>query len=205
MPAQKTQTRSRSTSQKKGADAIALAKSDHRTVEKLFSKYQGLSERAVKGAEDVIRRVVKELSIHAAVEEQVLYPALRRGLPDGGERADEALKEHQQVKDRLARIERMDVADDRAALDTEMSALIKDVNHHVKEEEKELFPQMRKHFERKELQEMGDLMAAAKKIAPTRPHPKAPATPPANLVTGTAAGIMDRARDALREARRSRT
>ena len=69
----------------------------------------------------------------------------------------------------------------------------------------EMFTKMRKHMDRRRLLEMGELMAAAKKIAPTHPHPHAPATPPGNLVTGAAAGVMDRARDALREARRSRT
>jgi hypothetical protein len=109
------------------------------------------------------------------------------------------------VKERLVRIEKLDVAKERAALDREMEALIRDVRHHVKEEEGEMFPELRTHVDRKRLVEMGELMAAAKKIAPTHPHPHAPATPPGNLVTGAAAGVMDRARDALREARRSRT
>jgi hemerythrin superfamily protein len=190
---------------KKTQDAIALLKNDHRTVEKLFSRYEGLSQRAVKGAQDVVQRVVKELSMHAAVEEQLLYPTVRRELPGGEHMAEEAIREHQEVKERLVRIEKLDVAKERAALDREMEALIRDVRHHVKEEEGEMFPELRNHVDRKRLVEMGELMAAAKKIAPTHPHPHAPATPPGNLVTGAAAGVMDRARDALREARRSRT
>ena len=191
--------------QTKTQDAIALLKADHRTVEKLFSRFQGLSDRAVKGAQDVVERVVKELSIHAAIEEEVLYPAVRRDVPGGDRDAEEALREHQQVKERLVRIERYDVKSDRAALNREMDALIKDVKHHVKEEETQLFPKIRKSFDRQRLVQMGEMMATAKKVAPTRPHPHAPATPPGNLVMGAAAGVMDRARDALREARRART
>ena len=190
---------------KKTQDAIAVLKNDHRTVEKLFSRYQGLSQRAVKGTQDVVQRVVKELSIHAAVEEQLLYPAVRREVPGGEQDVEEAIREHQEVKERLVRIERLDAATERADLDREMETLIRDVKHHVKDEESEMFPKMRKHMDRKRLVEMGELMAAAKKIAPTHPHPHAPATPPGNLVTGAAAGVMDRARDALREARRTRT
>ena len=188
--------------QKKTQDAIALAKADHRTVESLFSKYQGLSARAVKGAEDTFARIRKELSVHAAVEEQVVYPVLRSEVPGGDNDAKEAIEEHQKVKERLARMEKLSAADDRDRLDEEMEGLIADVKHHVKEEEKELFPKMRKSLDRKKLQEMGELMTTAKKAAPTHPHPKAPNTPPANLVTGAAAGIMDRARDALSAARR---
>ena len=202
------QTKTRSTrrpSRTKSQDAIALLKGDHRGVEKLFSRFQGLSDRAVKGAQDVVQRVVRELSIHAAIEEQVLYPALRHEVTGGDRLAEEAIREHQQVKDRLARIERYDVESDRAALNREMDALIKDVKHHVKEEEHEIFPKLRKELDRKRLVQMGELMSTAKKVAPTRPHPHAPATPPANLVMGAAAGVMDRARDALREARRART
>src|SRR2546423_6154856 len=199
------QTKTRTTSRAKTQDAIAMLKNDHRTVEKLFSRYQGLSQRAVKGAQDVVQRVVKELSIHAAVEEQLLYPAVRREVPGGEQDVEEAIREHQEVKERLARIERLDAAKERDDLDREMETLIRDVKHHVKDEESEMFPKMRKHMDRKRLLEMGELMAAAKKIAPTHPHPHAPATPPGNLVTGAAAGVMDRARDALREARRSRT
>jgi hemerythrin superfamily protein len=189
----------------KTQDAIALLKSDHRTVEKLFSKYEGLSARAVKGAQDVVQRVVKELSIHAAVEEQLLYPTVRREVPGGDEMAEEAIREHHDMKERLARIEKLDPGDERHELDRQMDGLIRDLKHHVKEEESEMFPKLREHVDRKRLIEMGELMAAAKKIAPTHPHPHAPATPPGNLVTGAAAGVMDRARDALREARRSRT
>lgn len=73
-------------------DAIALTKKDHRTVEDLFKRYQKLGPRALKSKQRLVERLTKELSIHAAIEEQLLYPALHRASSDG--MVEEALSEH---------------------------------------------------------------------------------------------------------------
>jgi hypothetical protein len=78
--------------------------------------------------------------------------------------------------------------------DAKMTVLIESVRHHVEEEEQEFFPQVREALGRKTLAELGDLLAQAKKTAPTRPHPKAPDEPPGNAITGLVAGLIDRAR-----------
>jgi hemerythrin superfamily protein len=83
-----------------GMDAIALTKKDHRTVEDLFTRYKKLGPRAFKSKHRIVERLTKELSIHAGIEEQLLYPALRAGASDG--MVDEALSEHQEVKEELA-------------------------------------------------------------------------------------------------------
>jgi hypothetical protein len=70
------------------------------------------------------------------------------------------------------------------------------VRHHVEEEEHEMFPRVRKKLSRAQLLELGDLIERAKKVAPTRPHPKAPDEPPANAVAALAVGLVDRVRDA---------
>src|SRR4028118_1988126 len=75
-----------------------------------------------------------------------------------------------------------------------MSVLMESVRHHVKEEESELFPQVRKEIRRKELAELGEALEKAKKTAPTKPHPRAPDTPPGNLVAGPTAGVLDKAK-----------
>jgi hypothetical protein len=72
------------------------------------------------------------------------------------------------------------------------------VKRHVEEEEGEAFPKVRDALGQERLFEIGEAMERAKKVAPTRPHPYAPSTPPANLVAGPAAGVMDRAREAGR-------
>ena len=76
------------------------------------------------------------------------------------------------------------------------SDLFLDVTHHAKEEEREMLPKLREALSRKELEELGERMKKAKKMAPTRPHPKAPNTPPGNVAAGPVAAVMDRARDA---------
>jgi len=107
----------------------------------------------------------------------------------------EAIEEHQQVKETLAAIERADSPGER---DPHLVSLIGNVRHHVEEEEIELFPKLRASITTAELQEMGGTLASAKKLAPTHPHPKAPNTPPGNLVGGVAAAVLDKARDALK-------
>jgi hemerythrin-like domain-containing protein len=174
-------------------DAIELLTTDHREVEQMFRQIESLPEGDPRSA--LVAGVIRELSVHAAIEEQVLYPAMRKALPDGDHLVQEAIEEHQQVKETLAAIER---ADSPAERDPQLVSLIGNVRHHVEEEETELFPKLRASITTAELQEMGSKLAAAKKLAPTHPHPNAPNTPPGNVVGGVAAAVIDRARDALK-------
>jgi hemerythrin superfamily protein len=182
----------------RAADGIALLKQDHRTVEQLFKRFQKLGARATKSKAGIIRRIVRELSIHAAIEEQILYPTLEKEAPRGKQMASEALEEHREAKEVLSELDGMSPEDER--FDEMVSQLIVDVRHHVKEEEGELFPRLRESVDRDTLKQMGEQMRAAKKIAPTRPHPKAPDRPPANVVAGVVAGVVDRVRDLGRTA-----
>jgi len=173
-------------------DAIQLLTADHAEVEAMFTQIESapLGDARSRMVGDVIRG----LSVHAAIEEQVLYPVMRKELPDGETLVGEALREHQQVKKTLSAIEKADSVIQRDPL---LVQLISDVRHHVAEEETELFPKLQASIRRSELQELGTKLAAAKKMAPTHPHPHAPNTPPANVVAGAAAAVMDKARDAL--------
>jgi hypothetical protein len=76
------------------------------------------------------------------------------------------------------------------------------ITEHVKEEEGDLFKQLRAAVGRKDLAEWGEELKTAKKTAPTRPHPHAPNKPPANALVGAAAGVVDRTRDKARNAKR---
>jgi hemerythrin superfamily protein len=177
-------------------DAIALLKKDHREVEGLFSRYRTLGARATKTKREVVRTLVRELSIHAAMEEQFLYPRTAQ-LGRAGERETEhALDEHHEVKEILAELDGMDPDDER--MDALVGRLMSSVSEHVEEEEKELFPAVQKSMSKDELVALGEIMRLGKKTAPTRPHPRAPSTPPGNMITGMAAAVVDRARDAGR-------
>ena len=173
-------------------DAIDVLIADHREVEQLFSQI----ESGGAGNDETVRTVIRELSIHAAIEEQVLYPVMRRALADGDAKVEEAIKEHQEAKEALAAIEQLGDSPQR---DQKLQELMEGVRHHVKEEEHELFPEMRSAVSEDELRQLGAALVAAKKMAPTHPHPNAPATPPGNIVAGAAAAVVDRARDVLRD------
>jgi hemerythrin superfamily protein len=180
-------------------NAITLLKNDHKTVEDLFKRFEKLGPRAVKSKQDVVERIIRELSIHAAIEEMVFYPTIREASDD---MVMESLEEHHIVKWVLSELERMPA--DHERFDAKVTVLIENVRHHVKEEEKELFPKVQKVFDKKALDELGEAMATAKKTVPTRPHPRSPDEPPGNLVAGAGAALVDKAIDAGKKLVRGR-
>jgi hemerythrin superfamily protein len=173
-------------------DAIAVLKDDHRTVEKLFKSFEKAGEKAYRTKRNLVDEMIRELSIHAAIEEQVFYPAVRQAVPGADGDVLEALEEHHVAKWILSELEGMDPKAER--FDAKVTVLIESVRHHVKEEEHELFPEVRSNIARKELIELGVRLADSKRFAPTRPHPRSPDEPPGNLVVGAVAGAIDRAR-----------
>lgn len=174
-------------------DAIALLKADHRTIEKVFRHFERTGETAHKTRRKLVDKMVAELSVHAAIEEQFLYPAVRREVPDLEPDVLQAMEEHHVVKWLLAEIKKTDPTDERFG--AKVAVMMETVRHHVWEEEGELFPELRAAFSRTRLRELGDKLAEGKLLAPTRPHPRAADTPPANLISGAVSGAIDRARD----------
>ncbi|HEX9574191.1 MAG TPA: hemerythrin domain-containing protein [Myxococcales bacterium] len=176
-------------------DPLALLKKDHQTVEKLFARFEK------KPSKEIADRFVRELSVHAAIEEQLFYPAVRQAaraqeLEEAEEEVLEALEEHHVAKWVLSEIEALDEDDER--FEAKCKVLIESVRHHVKEEEGPLFRFARRLFKRDQLSELGKLLQKAKKIAPTHPHPRAPDEPPGNVLAGGLAAILDRGRDAVK-------
>ena len=174
-------------------DAIKLLRDDHRTVERLFKRFEKAGDRAFVEKREIVDRIIEELSIHASIEEQVFYPVARATVPGTEDVALESLEEHHIVKWVLSELEGLDPADER--FDAKVTVLIENVRHHVEEEEGEFFPKVRGELGRKALADLGDALAAAKKSAPTHPHPRSPDTPPGNAVVGTIAGVVDRVGD----------
>lgn len=174
-------------------DAITLLKNDHQTVEQLFKRFEQAGDRAHVQKREIVDRIIEELSVHAAIEEQVFYPVARGSVPDTEDIALESLEEHHVVKWLLSELEDMDPAHER--FDAKVTVLIENVRHHVDEEESDFFPKVRAELGRNELAELGDTLADAKKTAPTRPHPRMPDSGPANAVTGAIAGVADRVGD----------
>ncbi|HEX6425436.1 MAG TPA: hemerythrin domain-containing protein [Acidimicrobiales bacterium] len=171
-------------------DAITMLKDDHRNIEKLFKRFEQAGDRAFVEKRKIVDRIIEELSVHAAIEEQLFYPVTRATVPAVEDDALESLEEHHIVKWVLSELEDMDPEDER--FDAKVTVLIENVRHHVEDEESEYFREVRDELGRKALTELGDVMAAARETAPTRPHPRMPDTPPGNVVVGAAAGMADR-------------
>jgi hemerythrin superfamily protein len=119
-------------------DACELLDADHIAVKHLFVEYARLAAAGDDSRARIATKICAELTVHAQIEEEVFYPALREALPDAAALLDEAEEEHQQVKDLVAQIEAKGAAD--AAMDDLVAQLNRCVEHHVKEERDELFP-----------------------------------------------------------------
>jgi hemerythrin superfamily protein len=173
-------------------DAITSLRDDHKRVEKLFKQFEKIADGdADRTKQSLVAEIISELSVHAAIEEQVFYPAVRKEVQDAEDTVLEGLEEHHIVKWTLSELDGMSPSEER--FKAKVSVLIESVRHHVEEEEGEMFPKVREALGRKALVELGETMDAARKTAPKRPHPKAPDEPPGNLVAGPAAAAMDKA------------
>jgi len=174
-------------------DAIGVLKADHRAIEQLFRRFERAHGTVEK--KRIADRIVRELSIHAAVEEQLVYPVLRRRPEDEAPRVLVALEEHHVAKLALVEIEALRPEDER--FDAKVHVLAENVRRHVAEEERDLLPAVRRALTPEALRSLGESLLRAKDAAPTRPHPAAPDQPPGNLIANAGAAAMDRGREAI--------
>ena len=125
------------------ADAIELLKHDHDEVDALFEEFESAKDEGdSKAKAEIAQRICRTLTIHAAIEEEIFYPAVRREKGETGDLVDEAAVEHQTLKDIIGRLEAAPASD--PLYDAGVKVLKEYVKHHVKEEENELFPKVRK-------------------------------------------------------------
>ncbi|MER7838150.1 hemerythrin domain-containing protein [Streptomyces sp. NPDC096040] len=175
-----------------GGDALAELMADHREVEKMFARIQ-MMPGGGQELRDLVDEVTIELVRHSIAEEEYLYPAVREHI-DGGDRiADKEIADHSRVEKILKQLEKTDTEDSR--MSPLLQQLMDEVAAHVQDEEDNLFPMLRQACSPEALNDLGDKIRRAKSLAPTRPHPAAPNTPPANKLLAPGAGLVDRARD----------
>lgn len=141
----------------KKADILSLIETDHRAVEQLFEEIQ--NEKNAKKAKGVFSRIYEELTLHAQAEELVFYPAMRE-YDDTEELIEEAEEEHNSVKILLEEMKALEPSD--SEFQTKLTHLIENVQHHVEEEEAEIFATVRESMEDQELQELGQEFQKAK-------------------------------------------
>jgi hemerythrin superfamily protein len=138
---QSKQTKTRTARQPKTQDAIQLLKSDHQEVDQLFAQYEKQKDKN-GGKADLVEKICTALTVHAQIEEEIFYPAAREALEDDEELIDEAEVEHSTLKSLIEQLETMDPEDE--LYDAKVKVLSEYVKHHVKEEEGEVFPKLKK-------------------------------------------------------------
>jgi hemerythrin superfamily protein len=148
-------------------DAIVLLKADHKEVKKLFREFEGAGENATTRKGEIVDKIIELLTVHTYIENEVMYPEVRRLLPDLEDDVLESYEEHH-VADVLC-MELYAMSPDAERFDAKTTVLIENVSHHIEEEEEEWFPKVRAGLGRKQLSELGERMLAAKAQAPRSP------------------------------------
>jgi hemerythrin-like domain-containing protein len=189
MPAAK-KTAAKKTAVKKTAakvsrtDAIALLTADHKRVKKMFKTFDKLKEDgAAADKQALARQICDELTLHTQLEEQIFYPAARDAL-DADDLLDEAEVEHASAKDLIAQIQAGDSSDPKWA--AKVTVLGEYIDHHVEEEQNEMFPKCRKA--RMDLEALGKEIASLKQSSQGKPPASAAVAPPAAKTAARRAG-----------------
>ena len=143
-------------------DALRLLKEDHELVKRILKDGEETTERAEKTRTELFGRLKSELEIHERIEEEVLYPALR-DHPKSKELALEGYEEHHVVDTILGELEQTPVTDDQWAAKFKVAK--ENLEHHIEDEEGEMFDKARQIFSDEELEEMGARMEEIKQLA----------------------------------------
>ncbi|MDT4984795.1 MAG: hypothetical protein QOF95_2285 [Pseudonocardiales bacterium] len=149
------------------SDAIVLLKNDHKEIRRLFSQFEkaGDNTEATKGA--LVKKIIELLTVHTYIENEVMYPEVRRLLPDLEDDILESYEEHHVADVLVSELMMLSPRDER--FDAKTTVLIESVRHHIEEEEEDWFPKVRAGLGRKQLQELGAKMEQKRKKAPKSP------------------------------------
>jgi hemerythrin superfamily protein len=144
-------SKTKSKTSSKQQDAIKLLMTDHDEVEALFKQFMKSKDGGSQKA-DLVEQICKALTVHAEIEEEIFYPAARNALAEKGEDLiDEAEVEHASIKSLVEQLQDADPDDE--MYDAKVKVLCEYVNHHVREEEGQMFPKVKKA--RLDLEELG--------------------------------------------------
>jgi len=138
-------------------DVITLLKKDHKLVKNLFAEFNNLKSGKVKKKADIIAQIKEALTVHAQVEEELVYPVFRENR-SMQEQVSEALEEHHVTKMLLGELDALQPDGER--YDAKVKVLCEYLMHHVKEEEKEMFPKAQKRLSSKRLAALGEEVEA---------------------------------------------
>jgi hemerythrin-like domain-containing protein len=143
-------------------DAISMLRADHDKVKKLLDELETTTERGVKTRAELFATIKGELTIHEVIEEEIFYPALKSN-PKAEDIVLGGYEEHHVVDLLMGELEDLDVADEKWG--AKAIVMKENIEHHIEEEEGEMFPQARQVFDRRELEELGARMAERRESA----------------------------------------
>lgn len=123
-------------------DALGLLMEDHEHVKDLFEQFENLGDRAVVSKKKLADEICTELTVHTMLEEELFYPAVRAAGKEFEDLIDEAVVEHSSAKQLIGEIQAMQADED--LFDAKVKVLSEQIEHHVQEEEEDLFPKVRK-------------------------------------------------------------
>jgi hemerythrin superfamily protein len=163
---------------------------DHVELDRLLQELDGTTGPA---QEEVLTRIDRLVFSHAFAEETILWPVLRRVLPDGDALTLRVEKEHQEVNELVSALE-TDGLDDPRRPDR-LARLVQVLREDVRDEEDVLFPRLQEAVSVEELRRLGRRFAVMRRLSPTRPHPTVSRRPPGNALSGLPLTVLDRTRD----------
>ena len=138
-------------------NALSMLTKDHKDVKAMFEQFEGLSDRSKANKKKVADQICHALTVHTQLEEKIFYPAVREAINDE-DMMDEAVVEHASAKKLIEQIQGMETDDD--LYDAKIKVLSEQIEHHVREEEDEMFPKVRKTG--LDLDLLGEQMSALK-------------------------------------------
>jgi hemerythrin-like domain-containing protein len=143
-------------------DAITMLKTDHDKVKDLLEDLEKTTERGIKTRGELFATIKGELTVHEIIEEEIFYPALK-SHPKAKDIVLEGFQEHHVVDLLMRELEDLDVADE--SWGAKAVVMKENIEHHIEEEEGEMFRTARQVFDRQELEDLGERMAARKTSA----------------------------------------
>jgi hemerythrin superfamily protein len=149
-------------------DAIEMLKGQHREVETLFKKFEALGDSASKSKQGVFEKIADALAMHATIEEKHFYPAVKAKRTE--DILLEALEEHLGIKRVIADLLKIDSSHE--TFDEKVKVLKEQVEHHVKEEESDLFPKVRKVLDKAELTQIASAMEKTQQMLMDKGEPR---------------------------------
>jgi len=143
-------------------DALTLLKEDHDRIKPMLAEIKETTDRAEKTRSELFSRIKEELTVHEIIEEEIFYPTLK-AHPKAREIVLEGYEEHDVVNILMGELDGMDATDERFG--PKVKVMAENIEHHIEEEEGEMFAKARQVFDADELEELGERMASRKESA----------------------------------------